>query len=511
MSVKTVNGAGQDFGTEHEDRNNSASLYDVAVIGGGVVGSATARELSRYQLKICVLEKELDVCNGVSGRNTGLLHSGILYEKNMLRTECSMEGNAEFEQVAEELDVPFKRCGKLIVGFGDEERKRLEKLYQRGLENNVPGIRIIDHDEIKRLEPNADGDFAIYVPSAGILCPFTYTIALAENAVKNGVEYHFDSEVTGITREKGGKEEGGRWRVETKSGTYYARWVVNCAGLYSYKIAEMLGFGPYYPNRVKGEYEILDKKAGAFLSLPIYPTPNEYGAFDIHVTPTVDGNVLVGPSIEKIGNNVDYSVTQKMIDHLTENGSKVFGYVKREFFIRNYVGVFPTIEDPETGEEIDFQIDADDQVPNAVSLTCITSPGLTSALPLARRVVRKIRQKEELVENKSFDPTRKGIVRFAEQDIETQRQLIKEDPDYGEIYCRCECVTKAEIKQAIHNPLGVSTVSGIKYRTRATMGRCQGGYCETRLTASIQEELGKKREEVLLNKNGAWMFTGEVK
>ena len=229
------------------------------------------------------------------------------------------------------------------------------------------------------------------------------------------------------------------------------------------------------------------------------------------MTPTVDGNVLVGPSIEKIGNNMDYSVTQKMIDHLTENGSKVFGYVKREFFIRNYVGVFPTIEDPETGEEIDFQIDADDQVPNAVSLTCITSPGLTSALPLARRVVRKIREKEELAENGSFDPTRKGIVRFAEQDIETQRQLIKEDPDYGEIYCRCECVTKAEIKQAIHNPLGVSTVSGIKYRTRATMGRCQGGYCETRLTASIQEELGKKREEVLLNKNGAWMFTGEVK
>ena len=166
--------------------------YDIAVIGGGVIGSAVARELSRYQLKICVLEKELDVCNGVSGRNTGLLHSGILNEKNLLRTECCMEGNAEFEQVAGELDVPFRRCGKLIVGFGGEERKRLEGLYQRGLDNGVPGIRMIGSDEIKRLDPNVDGDFAIYVPSAGILCPFTYTIALAENADENGAGYELD-------------------------------------------------------------------------------------------------------------------------------------------------------------------------------------------------------------------------------------------------------------------------------------------------------------------------------
>lgn len=485
---------------------NDSDVYDVIVIGGGVVGSATARELSRFRLKIGVLEKELDVCNGVSGRNTGLLHSGILYEKNTLRAACSMEGNAEFEQVAQELDVPFKRCGKLIVGFGDEERKRLEKLYQKGIDNKVPGIRMIEHDEIKRLEPNADGDFAIYVPSAGILCPFTYTIALAENAVQNGVKYHFDSEVIGIVR-----TEDEKWKVETTRGAYFARWIVNCAGLYSYKIAELLGFGKFYINRVKGEYEILDKKAGKFLSLPIYPTPNENGVFDIHVTPTVDGNVLVGPSIEKIGNNVDYAVTQKMIDQLTENGSKVFNYVKREYFIRNYVGVFPTIEDPKSGEEIDFQIQTDEKIPCAVSLIGITSPGLTSSLPLARRVVEKIRAKEKLEPNESFNPVRKGIVRFSEQDIETKQKLIEQDPDYGEIYCRCECVTKAEIKQAIHNPLGVSTVSGIKYRTRATMGRCQGGYCETRLVAAIQEELGKRKDEVLLNKKGAWMFTGEVK
>lgn len=454
--------------------------YDIVVIGGGVVGSAVARELSRYQLKICVLEKELDVCNGVSGRNTGLLHSGILHEKNLLRTECCMEGNAEFDQVASELDVPFKRCGKLIVGFGEEEKKRLESLYQRGLENEIPGIKMIDHDEIKSLDPNIDGDFAIYVPSAGILCPFTYTIALAENAVENGAEYYFDHEVTGIE-----KDEEGLFHISTNGGEFVTRWVVNCAGLYAFRISEMLGFEAYVPNRIKGEYEILDKKAGNFLSMPVYPTPNESGAFDVHVTPTIDGNVLVGPTIETIGTKIDYAVTQKMIDVLVEQGSRMFSRMNRDYYIRNYVGVFPTIEDPETHKEMDFQIQTKESAPHAVNLVCINSPGLTSALPLARRVVEKVKAQEELTANEKFNPIRKGIVKFAEQD--------------------------EEVKQALHNVLGVSTISGVKYRTRASMGRCQGGYCETRLTQMVQEELGKQKEEILLNKNGAYMFTGEVK
>ena len=480
--------------------------YDIVVIGGGVVGSAVARELSRYQLKICVLEKELDVCNGVSGRNTGLLHSGILHEKNLLRTECCMEGNAEFEQVASELDVPFKRSGKLIVGFGEEEKKRLEGLYQRGLENEIPGIKMIDHDEIKSLDPNIDGDFAIYVPSAGILCPFTYTIALAENAVENGAEYYFDHEVTGIE-----KDEEGLFHISTNGGEFVTRWVVNCAGLYAFRISEMLGFEAYVPNRIKGEYEILDKKAGNFLSMPVYPTPNESGAFDVHVTPTIDGNVLVGPTIETIGTKIDYAVTQKMIDVLVEQGSRMFSRMNRDYYIRNYVGVFPTIEDPETHKEMDFQIQTKESAPHAVNLVCINSPGLTSALPLARRVVEKVKAQEELTANEKFNPIRKGIVKFAEQDEEGKQRLIEQDPDYGEIYCRCECVTRAEVKQALHNVLGVSTISGVKYRTRASMGRCQGGYCETRLTQMVQEELGKQKEEILLNKNGAYMFTGEVK
>lgn len=480
--------------------------YDVIVIGGGVVGSAVARELSRYRLKIAVLERELDVCNGVSGHNTGLLHSGILYAKGSLRCECSMEGNAEFDEVARELDVPFKRCGKLIVGFGEEEHERLKALYQKGLDNGVPGIRMIDREEIKRMEPNADGDFAIHVPSAGILDPFTYTIALAENAVKNGARYFFNNEVTAIVR-----SANGDYTVTTTQDTYVSRWVINCAGLYSYKISEMLGFGRYIPDRVKGQYEILDKKTGQYLTMPVYPTPNIYGEFDVHVTPTVDGNILVGPTIENIGESINYDATQEMIDILQRDGRKMFSYVRREYYIRNYAGVFPMLRDAETGESVEFVIRDSECIPRAINLVAIISPGVTSALPIARRVVALVKKQETLEENSDFDPVRHGIVRFAEQNDEERARLIAEDADYGEICCRCECVSKAEVKRAIHNVLGVSTLSGIKYRTRATMGLCQGGYCESRVTALLQEELGKKKEELLLNKPGAYLFTGEVK
>ncbi len=483
------------------------NLYDVVVVGGGVVGSAVARELSRYQLKICVLEKELDVCNGVSGRNTGLLHSGILSGDQPVRTECCIEGNAEFDQVAKELDVPFKRCGKLIVGFGEEEKQCLQQLYQHGLECGIPGIRMIDADGIKAIEPNADGDTGIYVPTAGILCPYTYTIALAENAAQNGVEYHFDQKVTAISRTPGGEYE-----IQTESGMWRSRWVVNCAGLFAYQISAMLGFEAYVPKRVKGEYEILDKKAGKFLSVPIYPAPGKAGDCDIHITPTVDGNILVGPTLEDVDETIDYSATQEKIDQLMEQGARLFPrHVKREYFIRNYAGIFPYVADPGTQERVDFQIQAREDIPHAVNVVGISTPGLTSALPIARRVVEKVKEQEELRPNEAFNPVRKGIVRFAEQTDEEKMRLIEEDPDYGEIYCRCECVTKAEIKQAVHNILGVSTVSGIKYRTRATMGRCQGGYCETRLTAMIEKELQQDVKDILLNQKGAYMFVGKVK
>jgi len=481
--------------------------FDVIIIGGGVVGSAVARELSRYKLGIAVLEKELDVVNSTSGHNTGLLHSGALYEKNSLKMICSMEGNADFDRVAEELDVPFKRCGKLVVGFGDEERERLEKLYQKGLDNGVPGLRMIDHAELKSIEPSADGDFALVVPTAGILCPFTYTIALAENAAMNGAKYFFDHAATGIDR------TADFYTVHTAKGDFTGRWVINCAGLFAYQVSKWLGFGAYEPARVKGEYIILDQKVGQMLPLPAYPVPNpKEGGLGIHLTPSVDGNVFVGPSNEYLDDADDYSATQSTMDMLIEDGSRIFPYLKREYFIRNFAGIRPKLASKTEGGYRDFVVERrEDKAPWAVNLVGIESPGLTSAVPISREIVRLMTEKEELIPNPDFDPIRKGIVTFHDKTPEEQAALIEQDPDYGEIVCRCECITKAEVLQAIRNPLGVHTVTGVKYRCRTMMGRCQGGYCQTRVTEMIMQETGCKREEVVYNRDGSYLFTGKVR
>lgn len=432
-----------------------------------------------------------------------MLHAGFLYVPGTLKAACAVEGNAEFDQVARELDVPFKRTGKLIVGFTEEHRQRLLKMIERGKTNGVPGMELIDRKRMDEIDPSAGGNFAIYCPSSGILDPFIYTIALAENAVKNGVEYHLYTEVTGHDFAEDGKHV-----LHTSRGDFLARWVINSAGLNSAKISDMMGVPGYVIQPVKGEYFVLDKKAGAFAKIPVYPAPTERNTFDTHATPTVDGNVLVGPNSFNVPDGEDYSVSQKGMDGLQESGARMFAHMKREYYIRTFAGSRPKRIDPVTGVIQDFLIERPEHVPGFINLVGIESPGLTSALPIARRVVKLIQEKEVLDLNPSFNPVRKGIVRFHEASREEQAAMVAADPDYGEIVCRCETVTRAEIRQAIHNPLGVCTVNGIKVRTRASMGRCQGGYCETRITAMIREELGKAIHEVELGRVGSRMFSG---
>lgn len=482
-------------------------VYDVIVIGGGVVGSAIARELTRWKLSVAVLDKESDVCTQTSGRNTGMLHAGFLYKPGSLKAACCVEGNREFDQVARELDVPFKRTGKLIVGFTPEHRERLEYFIERGRQNGVPGMEMIDRKRMDEIDPSAGGNFAIYCPTSGILDPFLYTIALAENAAANGAAYHLYTEVTGVEA-----LPDGRHVLHTNGkGDFVCRWVVNSAGLQSARISEMLGIPGYVIQPVKGEYFVLDKKAGQYAKIPVYPAPTPKNTFDTHATPTVDGNVLVGPNSFNVEDGEDYSVSQSGMDGLQESGEKMFKHMKRDYYIRTFAGARPKRVDPATGEIQDFLIERRDEVPGVINLVGIESPGLTSALPIARRVVGLLREREELTPNPAFNPIRKGIVRFHDASREEQARLIAENPDYGEIICRCETVTRAEIIAAIHNPLGVCTVNGIKVRTRASMGRCQGGYCETRITALIREELGKALTDVELGFPGSRMFTGTVK
>lgn len=479
--------------------------YDVIVIGAGVIGCAAARELSRYELKIGVLEKELDVACGNSSRNTGMLHAGFTYRPGSLKAECAVEGNKEFDQVARELGVPFNRTGKLVIGFDEKDRNNILKFKAIGEQNGVEGMRMIDKAEIEAIDPNAGGEFAMYVPSSGILDPMQYTIALAENACRNGAEFLFGRKVTGISAGAKG------YRVTTNKGNYETKWVINCAGMYASEISEMLGYPNYPVKGFKGEYYVLDKHAGEFLSIPVYPAPNEKGGFSTHATPTMDGNVLVGPDSYLTEGREDYVVTKEHMDGLFEDGRKMFKQMKRDYFIRNFAGIRWKRYDPETGEILDFMLEARPECPHTVNLVGIESPGVTCALPLARRTVKLLVDQEQPKEKTDFDPVRPVKKRFYEMSREEQAKAVQSDLEYGEIVCRCENVTRAEIKAAIHNPLGVHTITGIKNRTRATMGRCQGGYCEVRITEMIEKELGMLPEEIRFGKENSYMFTGRVR
>lgn len=479
--------------------------YDVLIIGGGVVGSAIAREMSRYQLKIGVLEKNLDVCYETSGRNSAVVHGGFAYDTGTLKARLCVEGNRMMDQLSEELDFRFRRCGKVLVGNTDEDMETLKRTLKQGEANGARGLVIIDKERLHELVPAVVGEFAMFSPYSGILDPFNYTIALAENAHDNGVDYYLDHEVTAIER-----DGDGVYRLSTDKGTFSARWVVNSAGLGCGRISDMLGIKGYKVIGSKGDYIILDKRTGPLLPMPVYPVPsNTY--MGIHVTNTTDGNVIIGPNAETVSDFAYYGVPQENMDYLADSASDLWPCIHKSDYIRNYSGILPKWVDDQ-GMIQDFRIEIrDDLAPRAINLVGIESPGLTAAVPIARYAIGLMKEREELKPNPDFNPVRRGIVRFAEQPMEEQARLIAANPDYGEVVCRCEKVTRAEILQAIHNSLGVDTMVGIKYRTRSMMGRCQGGYCQMRIAKMIEEELGKAETDVRYARAGSQMFFGKVR
>ncbi len=478
--------------------------FDVMIIGGGMIGSAVAREMARYHCTIGVLEKNMDVCYETSGRNSAVVHGGFAYDPGTLKAKFCVEGNQMMDQLSEELDFPFLRCGKVLVGKTEEDLAQLKRTLAQGAVNGATGLSLIDEEELHRLVPMAVGKFAMFSKNSGILEPFKYTIAMAENAAQNGVQYFLEHEVTGLRREEDA------WIIETNQGTFVSKWVINCAGHGAGKISDMLGITGYKIIGSKGDYIILDKRTGPLLPMPIYPVPsNTY--MGIHVTNTIDGNVTIGPNADLVDDFTYYGVPQENMDYLAESASEIWPCIKKSDYIRNYCGILPKWVD-DNGKIQDFKIEIKEEIaPCAVNLIGIESPGLTAAIPIGKYVTSMVIKKENWEENADFNPVRKGIVRFAELSEEEQSKLIAEDPDYGELICRCEKVSKAEILQAIRNPLGVKSLVGIKYRTRSMMGRCQGGYCQMRVAELIRQEHGMEKEELRYNREGSYMFTGSVR
>ena len=393
-----------------------------------------------------------------------------------------------------------------MVGFTEEDKKKLEAMKATGEANGIVGLEIVDKAFIQEKAPMVKGEFALWSPTTAILSPFIYTVALAENAAHNGAKFYFEHEVTAI------EHDGEKYHVTAGGEEFEARWVINSAGLGSDKISHMLGIHDYTIYPCKGEYFLLDQKVGPLLPLPAYPVPDpKAGGLGIHLTPSVDGNVFIGPSNEYQDARDDYAATKETMDMLLTDAARIFPHIQREHFIRNFSGIRPKLTSKEQGGYHDFVIERRQEAPNAINLVGIESPGLTSAVPIARYVVELMKEAEQLVPNDKFDPFRKGIVTFHDKSAEEQAALIEQDPNYGEVVCRCETVTKAEVLQAINNPLGVHTVTGVKYRCRTMMGRCQGGYCQTRVTEMIMQETGCSREEVTYSRDGSWLFTGKVR
>lgn len=479
--------------------------FDVVIVGAGIIGCAVARELSRFRLKIAVVEKNLDVCFETSGRNSAVLHGGFAYDRGSLKAQCCVEGNREFDQVAKELDIPFKRTGKLLVGSSKEDYGALKEVLEQGGENGCEGLRLVSKEEMKRLVPWAKGEIGLFSKNSGIMDPFQYVIGLAENAKQNGVEFFFGKKVNRITR-----GEKGEFIICAEGKQLKSRWLVNGAAMGGAAISEMAGIPGYRTTAGNGAYIVLDKHTGKYLPMPVYPVPNN-SYMGVHVTPTIDGNVIVGPTGNEIADGDDYGVAGETIEYLAESASKIWPYIRKSDYIRNYCGNCAKWYDS-SGLIYDFRVEIRDlQAPRLINMVNMDSPALTSALPLARRCVKLIRERERLEANPHFNPIRKGIIRFSEMTDGERQDKIKENPDYGEIVCRCEQVSKAEILQAIHNPLGTYTVAGIKLRTRAMMGRCQGGYCQMRLVKLLCEELGLSEQEIIYERKGSYMFTGRVR
>lgn len=454
-------------------------MYDVVVIGAGVAGSCIARELSRYKLSVCLLDKEWDVASGTSKGNSAIVHAGYDAKPDTLQAYLNVKGNELMEQWCAELDVPFKRVGSLVLAFNDDDMYELHKLMEQGQANGVQGLRIIYKDELHAMEPYISDDAvaALYAPTAGIVCPYELTIAAAENAVVNGVDIELGQAVQSIMRESDGFE------IVTTEHTIRARYVIDAAGVYADDVASMIGDNSFKITPRKGEYCILDKAKGYLAKHVIFQPPTAMGK-GVLVTPTVDGNILVGPNAHDVNDKEDTATTAAGLQEIMDTARKSVPGVSERDVITSFAGLRAV-----SGS--DFVIKASDVDNRFIIVGGICSPGLTSAPAITVMVVGLLYQAGLILDVKAdFNPIRKGIPRFREMNEEERRQLIAMNPAFGRVICRCETVTEGEIIEAVNRPIPAVTLDAIKRRARAGMGRCQSGFCTPRVMEIISRERG---------------------
>lgn len=474
--------------------------YDVAVIGCGITGAALAYELSQYQLDCVVLERENDVADATTKANSAIIHAGYDPEEGTLMARLNVRGAALAGQLCRDLDVPYQQIGSLVLAFDETDERTLRTLYARGLANGVPGLTLLSGDEVRKREPALSPNvrLALYAPSAGIVSPWEYALALAETAVRNGVEIRLDSGVEAI------EMTGDGYLLHTPSGTLHARYVVNAAGLYADRVHALIGGDSFVITPSKGEYHLLDKSEGRLVRHVIFQCPTKAGK-GVLISPTVHGNLIVGPNAAPAKNKEDAATSRAGLDEIYRAAKKSVPALSLGANIRNFAG------NRANAGEADFIIRPSEVSSHFINLAGIKSPGLSCA-PAIAEMCRDILRRQGLTLQKKarFHHTRKKV-RMASLSPAEKNARIKENPAYGRIICRCESISEGEILDAIHSPIPPVSVDGVKRRANAGMGRCQGGFCSPRVVELISRELGITPLDVVQDKTGSYLLTGRTK
>ncbi len=461
-------------------------MYDVIVIGAGVTGCAIARELSRYKVSACVLEKAEDVCEGTSKANSAIVHAGFDADEGSLMAKTNVLGNEMMESLCRDLDVPFRRNGSMVVCTDENMKDGLTTLLNRGNANGVKGLKILSREEALKKEPNLSRDVkaVLFAPTGGIVCPFKLTIALAENANVNGVEFRFNTRVENIER-----KDDGSYSLRTNNGEYLSRYVVNAAGVYADKIHNMVSSDKMEIIERKGEYLLLDKEVGDFVDSTIFAQPTKMGK-GVLVTPTVHGNLLVGPTATDITDKDGVNTTAAGLGEVMAKSAVQVANLPLRKVITSFAGLRAHLD------KHDFVIEEVKDAPHFIDVAGIESPGLSSSPAIGVMVADMLKESMGLEKKENFVGTRKDIIDPNKLSLEERNELIKKNPAYGNIICRCESVSEGEILDAIHRPLGARSLDGVKRRTRAGMGRCQMGFCSPKTMEILHRELGLSYDEI---------------
>lgn len=480
-------------------------MFDVAIIGAGIIGSCAAMELAKYNIRVAIIEKDTDVANATTKANSGIIHAGYDPKHGTFMAKYNVLGCEMAKEICERLDVPYKQIGSLVLAFDDADISNITTLYRRGIENGVPDMELLTPNQVAEIEPNIQKTVkgALLAKSTGVVSPFEYGVAVCENAVANGAKLFLETEVTSIEK----NDDTGNFVIKTNSKAnpiIDAKYIINAAGVWSDKVHEMIGESEFKIKPVKGEYFLMDKSQGNLVNHVIFQCPDIKGK-GVLVSPTSHGNLIVGPDAADIDEKDDVSITKNALDYVKEAAAKTTDKIDYRQSIRNFAGVRAT------SDQSDFIIGFSKTVPKFLNLAGIKSPGLTCAPAIALDVVQMLKDDGLEMELKDDLITTRKRVRFVDRSAEERKKLVEENPLYGRVICRCETVTEGEIIDELRRPIVPTTIDAIKRRCNAGMGRCQGGFCSPRVTEIISRELGISPLEVRQDKADSYILVGTTK